>query len=937
MPNRLFLLSLLLLLAPIAVAETATFAHERSDLKPDSAVRYGVLDNGMRYALMANDTPPGTASLRLLIGVGSLMEDDDQRGLAHFVEHMAFNGTTNVPEGKMVKILERLGLAFGPDTNASTGLERTVYQLELPRVDDETLGTALFLLREVAGNVTFGADAIDRERGVIASELRSRDSPAYRARRDELGYLLPGMRVVARDVGGDLDVIENAPRQRFVDLYQAWYRPERAALVVVGDLEIDDIEARIKRVFGDWEGVGEPGVEPERGGPAERTVSARIFSDAGVTERISFSLVRPWRERPDSVAARREGLVDALAYGALNRRIVALAREADAPFLGGGYGVSSVAETAEISSADFALQPGRWPEAVGVIERELRRALIHGFTAAELTEQVANFRTALRNAAEAAATRTTPGLAQGITGSLAQDRVFTHPAANRDNFEAQVATIGLDELLAALRDDWIGDDTLIHFATAQEAPEATALIQAWADSKAVSVEPPADGGARTLAYESFGEPGAVTDRSAIDDLGAEQLTFANGVRLNLKQTDFKDNQVLLSMRLGGGKAALPDGLAGLDSLVNFSYVAGGLEAHSADEIQRLIAGRAVSINASLGESVFSFSGATTPEDVALQLRLWTAFLVAPGWRPEAHAQYLRVIDGIYDTIDATPGGVLRRDLARLLRSGDVRYGVPARAVLEARTVAEMQGFLTPILAGAPIEITAVGDLEPQAIIEAVARTAGALPERPPPVAFEALTGAAFPDPASLRLTHRGQPNQALLAVFWPTGDGLDEARRQQLRLLQRVAQLRVTEEVRENLGASYSPGVTSVASRLYAGYGYFGVQSEVEAGETERMVATLAAVIEGIGEQPVTADELLRARQPLLEGLETSLETNPYWLAVLSASQSRPEVLDIHRESRSRIEAVTPDELTALASEFLKAETRYAIEVVPAAGEAAGE
>ena len=183
----------------------------RTELMPDPAVRYGVLDNGMRYAIRHNETPKDAASVRLFFDIGSIAEEDDQRGLAHFIEHMAFNGTTNVPEGEMVKILERYGLAFGADTNASTNFDQTGYRLELPTVEPELIDTALFLMRETASEMTLNPEAIDRERGVILSEMRTRDNYRLRGAIDNIGFLAPDAKLVDRFPIGTTQVLENAP------------------------------------------------------------------------------------------------------------------------------------------------------------------------------------------------------------------------------------------------------------------------------------------------------------------------------------------------------------------------------------------------------------------------------------------------------------------------------------------------------------------------------------------------------------------------------------------------------------------------------------------------------------------------------------------------------------------------------------------------------
>src|SRR5665213_3648598 len=245
--------------APAVRASAPGWPQAGSDLAADPAVRFGALANGMRYAIMRNDTPAGQTSIRLRIGSGSLEESDDQQGLAHVLEHMAFKGSTHVAAGEMVKILQREGLAFGADTNAETEWTQTVYQFDLPRSDQASLDTGLMLMRETAGNLTLDAAALTPERGVVLSEERLRDTPQYRAEKAQIDLLAHGQRIVDRFPIGQVDVIEHAPISLVADFYRANYRPDRATLIAVGDFDPAAMEAKIKARFSDWKAVGAAG------------------------------------------------------------------------------------------------------------------------------------------------------------------------------------------------------------------------------------------------------------------------------------------------------------------------------------------------------------------------------------------------------------------------------------------------------------------------------------------------------------------------------------------------------------------------------------------------------------------------------------------------------------------------------------------------------
>ncbi|MEG0819129.1 MAG: pitrilysin family protein, partial [Brevundimonas sp.] len=371
------------------------WAQAASDIPADSNVRFGTLPNGMRYAILKNATPPGQASLRLRIAAGSLMENEDQLGLAHFMEHMAFNGTTNVPENELLRILERLGLAFGADTNAFTSFDQTAYTLELPRTNDETVDTSLRIMREQVSEALMKAEDIDAERGVIEGEERLRNTPGLRSLKAQIALLAPGQRLANRLPIGDLSIIRSAPRERFVEFYDAYYRPERATMIAVGDFDVDQMEAKIRATFADWKPKAADGPNPDLGTVAPRSPETRILVEPGVQSSIQLNWVRNPDLDPDTVAERRDSLLQNLGLAVLNRRLGEIARADNPPFIQASAGSGSLFDSVDIGSISAAFNPGGLTRALETIDQEQRRLVQFGVTQVELDREIANNRTAL--------------------------------------------------------------------------------------------------------------------------------------------------------------------------------------------------------------------------------------------------------------------------------------------------------------------------------------------------------------------------------------------------------------------------------------------------------------------------------------------------------------------------------------------------------------
>jgi zinc protease len=914
-------------------AADPTWPQDASDLPPDPAVIYGQLDNGLRYAILENKTPTGAGALRLRIDAGSLSEDDDQRGLAHVLEHMAFNGSENVEEGEMVRMLERVGLEFGPDTNAYTSLDETVYQLDLPATSAETLDTAFFLMGEIAGRLTIDPEALDRERGVVLSELRVRNTYAQRYQDAAQAFLYDGARFPTRSPIGTEEVLRGAPAERVRDFYEANYRPELALVVFVGDAPAAEIETRIRDTFSGWEGEGPVGAEPDLGGPRARGLEADMFADPDMPTVLTLSTSRPAPPLVDTIASRRARLVRSLGFAMLSRRFQALARAEEAPFISGSASYSRVFDTLETADVNLIAEAGRWSEALTTGEQELRRALELGFSPEELEEQIVGLRASLQAAAEGADTRHSQRLSDSLTGALGADTVFTHPRTDLVRFDTLAAGLDVAEVDAAFREAWGEAEPLVFLGARDAVPEGPeALVTAYLDSRAVAVEGAAQRDRGVFAYEDLGTPGAVADEDVVEDLGLTEVRFANNVRLNVKPTTFADDRVSVEVRVGSGRLVLPRELPGLELLADSVFTAGGLEAHSIDELQSLLAGRNVGLSFYTGDDAFVLSATATPADLELQLKLFAAYLAAPGYRPESLTRFRRSLATWYESLDATPPGVQSRDVPRLLRSGDPRFGVPALESIEERTLEELRATLADALASGAIEIGIVGDIAVEYAVAAVAASFGALPERARAEAsYTAARRARFPDPVAepVRLRHAGEQDRALALVYWPAVDDADRSVTRALTLAKDVLQLKLTERVREAEGASYSPGAFAAFSGVSPGYGYVGVSLDIEPELVEGYFATVDEIVAAMATGEVSEDEVVRARAPILADIQQSLESNGYWLDLIATAQSKPRYLEDHRTREAGYADLTREDVVAAATRFLRADRAYRIAILP--------
>jgi zinc protease len=901
-----------------------------TDVTPDSSIKYGTLPNGMKYAIMHNATPKGTASVRLRFEFGSIAETDNERGLAHFIEHMAFNGSTHVPEGDMVKILERQGLEFGPDTNAVTSFDSTTYMLDLPKADAEHIDTAMFLFREVASELKLDPAAVDRERGVILGEKRARDNFQYHQVVDMLGFQIPRTPYPERLPIGVDSVLKSASADTIRSLYQRYYRPENATLVFVGDADPAIVEGKIRKTFADWKDASAAGAPLPRGKvDLARPAAFDTFVDPAVATTVNYTIARPWEDPADTLAERKRKIAEGVATAMFNRRLQKLVNTPGSPLLGGGMGTDEERDAALMTSVVLAAKDGAWKDALTAAEQEVRRALEHGFTASELKTQIADMTGALHAAADQADTRTNKSLANTILGVVGRDRFVTTPKFKAAEFDAVAKTLTPEKVNAAFRELWKGSAPLVHVSAKQDIPTQQ-LAAAFDASRAVAVAAPQASEAQAFAYDSFGPAGTVASDTRVADLGVRTVRFANNVRLNIKKTDFEAGKVRFIVRLGSGILDLPKSEPGLAPMLTITSATAAVKKHSLDELKDLLAGKVITVGTKVQDDAFVASGATTPQDLALQMKVSAAYLLDPGFRPEAAGQWANAVPVIEKQVEAQPEAVAGVRLPILLASGDQRFGMPKAAVLSKRTFDEAKAALAPVIASAPIEITIVGDVDENAAIAAVASTFGALPARKLDDAVDpAVAKASFrADRSPIVLTHDGPEDKAMVEAVWPTTDDSNFREVVGVGLLKDVLDLMLTDSVREKLGDSYGVSLSSNMSDTFKGFGYLSAAAVVAPDKADEVDKAIAEAAASLRDKPVSADLLARARNPELEKADRLMRDNGYWLGTLQKAQSEPERLDRIRQHKALLQSITPADIQKLAQKYLEPATVQKVRIV---------
>jgi zinc protease len=893
-----------------------------SDIPTDPAVISGRLDNGLVYAVLANKEPRERASVRLYVRAGSLDESDEERGLAHYLEHMAFNGTKNFPADTLVEYFQRQGMSFGADTNASTGFDKTIYMLELPKGDTVSLTEGLMVLRDFADGMLIEEKEVEKERGIIFAEKRARDSVEFRTMLAEYAFVLPEVRMTSRFPIGVDETLQAADAARLRAFYERWYRPENMAVVIVGEIDTAAAVGLIRDAFGSMRAAVPTAARADRGrvAPLDEP-SAAVHAEAeATTVNVSIQVISPWQELPDTAANRVRELPLQVACAIINRRLDELARKEGAPFTGGGTSAGPGDDVFRVASIEMNGAPDRWRDSLALAEQELRRALEHGFSAAEVREITANIINSYEESVRAAPTRRSPGLASGLVGAIDEGNVFSTPATGLAIVKPAAEQTTPESCLAALRAAWASAAPHL-FISGKLGSDVTAatVLDVYRASTKVAVAAPAQRDAEKFAYTDFGPLGEIAERRYIEDLDITQVRFANDVRLNLKRTDFQANSISMRARLGGGQLELPRDRPELGFVAGPLVAGSGLGKHTVEDLRRLLAGHSVGVGFGVDEETIDYSGGTSPKDLELQFQLLCAKITDPGLRDDALARIRRSFEQQYARLKHLPGGVAQLHIPPLLASGDPRFGIPPLERLLAVTPDEVRAWLSPIIADGALEVGIVGEIDIEATIEIARRTLGALPPRRPKPSFEEARRVTYPAEAPAReFTVETEIKKALVLTYWPTDDNSDIGRTRRLTVLSNVFEDRLRKVIREELAAAYSPSCASTCSNTYRGYGLFSVSIEVDPAEAAKIQAAVLRIAEELRAGGATEDEVTRAKEPILTSIKQTTRQNGYWLsAILDRAQEKPQVLDHARTRAADFAAITKAEIDALAARYL--------------------
>ena len=923
--------------APTASAPVPQEVNLQAALPFDAAVKTGTLPNGFTYYVRQNSRPANRLVLRLAVKTGSLDEADDQQGLAHVLEHMAFNGSRHFKPGELVSYFESIGARLGPHVNAQTGFEDTTYMLDLPTDKPPIVEKGLTAFADFAGGLTLDPKEIDKERGVVIEEWRGGLGAGSRIRDKQIPVLFYQSRYADRLPIGKPDVLKSFPPARLRAFYDAYYRPSNMAVVLVGDMDAQKLEDMVKAALG--------GLTARGASPAARTVTVPLHKDTLVSvvtdteiTQSSVSLInKRKRGSSDTVGDFRRSLVQRFFEQMLNDRLDELSRRPDAKFLGAGIGGGGLSPDVETVSLGANVPSGGIAEGLASVALEAKRAREFGFSAAEL-DRAKKWMAAYYERAYTERDKTD-------SGSFAQE-YLNHFLEGEPSpgitFEYTLVRQLLPGITAAevtaLGKSLLASDSRVILATSPQkadikVPTADELKAALTAVESTAVTPWNDTTSTRELIERKPEPAAITTTRKVDEVGLTIVRFESGVEAWLKPTDFKNDQVVFALQAKGGTSLAPASDYFEASLASAYVNLSGAAGLKALEMQKLLAGKIAGATPFASLSTHGFNGSAAPAQLETALQLLYARFTQPGDDPDAFDMLKRQLNSFVANRLDNPETVFGDTLEAVNTSQHYTSAPPTVERVNAIDRATMMKFYRQRFSNAAdFTFFMVGAFKVDEALPLLARYVGGLPSSGTRSSDFKDLGIAFPAATERVTVEKGrEPKSQTVISFFADPPGNDPMEQERALAATDVLEIALRDILREELGQTYTVSVDLSQGLPQRGGGHVEVSFGAAPENIEKMAARVMQEVARLQKEGPTEDLVNRAKETARRNYETQLRQNDYWLRRFQAVQMWGQEPGMIAHRLDRINAITPAGVQDGFKKYFPADRLTVVTLVPTA------
>lgn len=947
--------------APEAVRTGAT-ANLKADLPWDPAIVRGTLENGLTYMVVKHANPPGRAVMWMHVSSGSLNETEDMRGLAHYLEHMAFNGSKNFPPGSVVDFFQSLGMQFGRDQNAFTSFDQTTYQLTLPDAKQETLDRGLLFFSDVAGRLSLLENEIEEERGVIAEERRTRLGAQQRIQDYVLPRIAPESIIGHRLPIGTAETINSVQKPQFERYYTTYYAASNITMMVVADTDPQMVIDRIKAAFGELPTRPKPadqatGVVPTKG---QRAIVA-TDPDLKKTGEVSITRVELPKPPTTTVAQMRDDLVDTIGQWAFNRRLSALQSTGEVTFSSGSAGASNMAGAMRLISVSAGGDADNWRTYLTEVCRELQRARLHGFTEQELADARAELISSAQNMVQRESTIASAVLMRRMNTATADGEPVMSAKQRLEQLEALLPTITPSEVsqrFAALFDmtNMVAQAELPGDVKGGLPSEAD-LIAAAAGVLNVKPEAPKAAARATALLTELPAGGKIIESKTDSDTQVTTARLDNGITVHYRFMDINKNAASVNINLAGGTINETAANRGVTDVAGLAWARPATSTLSSTQIRDLMVGKNVSVGGGGGgggrggrggggggggglDSV-SLSISGNPADFETGFQLAYLMLTDPVIEDASFTRWkeaqLRAIEGR----KVTAMGVMMETAAdAIFPKDEVRTKPLTVEQVNALSVAQAQAWLEQIIATAPIEVTIIGDIKAEQVMPLVEKYLGALPAR------GAIGAGLFADkrkvdrptgPIQITKTVPSQTDQAMVVdgFFGPDAQNIRDTRLMQIAA--RVLSTRMTKVIREQKQLVYSIGASLQPGRELPGFGRFQAAAPTDPQKAALLGPALEALYDEFAKGGPTEEEMATVRKQFAVLFDEQMKDTGYWMTRLADLTYRGFRLSDITEAPAFFQSATPEEVREAFARYYKPENKIRFVMMPSEGGAADD
>ena len=877
-----------LLCACVSTTPTPVQRAAAEKLPIDSLATVGQLDNGLRYVIRKNQKPENRVELRLVVDAGSVLEDEDQRGLAHFVEHMAFNGTKNFAKQELVDYLELIGMRFGPDLNAYTGFDETVYMLTVPTDSAEVVETAFQILQDWAHQISFAPEEIDKERGVVIEEWRLGRGAQQRMLDEQLPILLKDSRYAERLPIGQKAVLDTFQHEALRRFYRTWYRPDLMGLVAVGDIEPAAIEALVRAYFARIPAGTSPRERTAFPVPDHEETLFAIVTDPEATYN-SVSIYYKMDVRPQgTVSAYRRSLMEALYHQMFNQRLHELTKRPEPPFLGAYSGQGRWLRSKEFFILGAGVQNNGFDAGLEALLLEAARVREFGFTASELEREKKEMLRGMEQSYRERDKQQSSGFAAEYVRHLLTDEAIPGIAKEYALYQDLLPGIALGEV-NALASEWTSEKNRV---IAVEAPEQEGIaVPNEHDLRAIfaavaqqEIAPYADEVSDEPLVAQVPAPAAIVARRQIPEIGATWFTLANGIRVCLKPTDFKNDEILFRAYSPGGHSLVPDASYVAASTAASVVSEGGVGSFDKIALEKKLAGKVVQVTPWISSLREGLSGAASPEDVQTLFELIYAFFTAPRQDSTAFQAYQTRMKGAIQNRSARPETAFSDTIAVTMAQYHHRARPWSLELLdEMDLVASMAVYQDRFADAGDFSFFFVGNFTLEAMEPLVRTYLGGLPATGRQETWRDV-GIEAPEGVIDKAVYRGiEPKSQSRLIF--TGPFAYDGWKNnlELRAMTSVLQIKLREVLREDLGGTYGVWISSSGTR-YPDEEYrisitFGSDPE-RVEELTQVIFEQIDSLKTVGTTDLYIDKVKEMRQ---RQREIDLKENSFWVRSLAS------------------------------------------------------